>query len=160
MPQLLVQTGTPFFTSESALKDLADRIRRMETGYDVQYAIFEGGGGAQIPADELAEAVEVIRLWLPEAWETVGKVLVGAIVKEAVSWARYRLQQDNEDETKEQSRARIVEIVGPDGKVLKTVKVTDTEDEPADITDQVPKFPRSRPTIVSYPPSFLPPDTQ
>ncbi len=136
MLQIIVEPQNPLDLTSDEVRDLAQDIARLEPGYDVRIA----GEGFAAPAVTLWEVVFV---WLPEAAKNVWPQLEGALLTIFIAWAKERFKKNPA------KRPKCVNLVGPDGKVIKSVVVRSPASEPEDITAQYDSRepPRKRPPL-------------
>lgn len=120
--RILVRTGNPLVLPPEELEDLADAIRQLDTSYDVQTDIIEQKGYG-------VTWWEVINVILP--WDVIISGATGAVITEFIHWARERFKK--EQGTK---RPKYVGILGPDGKVIRSVVLEGPDAEPEDRTDE------------------------
>ena len=134
MLRITVEPQNPRDLSEDYLSELIQDLRAAHPEAGVRYAGLEQKGYG-------VTWWEVLRIWVTT--DAVGGAVAGALVTElvniAVGWARGRL--DREGPSK---RPKYVAILGPDGKVLKSVLVRNSEDEPEDHTDEDRREPPRR----------------
>lgn len=119
---IIVEPTVPFTTPKDDVEELAQRLRGLDTGYDVRYGLLAAGGGFDLPPDILETLSDFVRVWLPAAWDAVDGPLVGAITAEVVRWASERIRRESRDE-KAKIRTKVVELVGADGEVLRRIEV-------------------------------------
>jgi len=136
MLQIILEPHNPLDLKPEELKDLAQEIAKLDTGFDVRIA----GEGYAAPAVTLAE---VISIWLPEAAKQLWPILIPKICDLFFVWAKDRFKKDP---TK---RKKYANLVGPDGKVIKSILVKDSSQEPEDVTtqDDYKDLPRKRPPL-------------
>ncbi len=108
--------------SPDELARLAGAISRI-LGLDVEVAL------AKIAPPGMAGVTwwEVVNIWIPG--DHVRDAFIGAVVAEFVRRARNRFRDQPEN-----NRPKAVRILGPDGRVLKSVNVQSPEAVPGDTT--------------------------
>lgn len=140
MPEILIEPQNPLDLTTEQLEDLAQSLRGIDASYDVRFAYREQKGYG-------VTWWEVLYIWLPwigvAAGAIAGEKAVEKIVELSIDWARRRFKKEGE-----QKRPKYVAILGPDGKVLKSVRLNDEAQEPEDLTEEdQQKPPRSLPPI-------------
>ena len=136
MLQIIVEPNNPLDLKPEELKDFAQKLASLDSGYDVQIA----GEGYAAPAVTLWE---VVTIWLPLVETTVLTFLVTKTCEYFFAWAKERFKKDP------LKRPKSATLLGPDGRVIKVVVVKDSSNEPEDITspDHLAEPPRKRPSL-------------
>ena len=70
---------------------------------------------------------EVVSVWVP--WDQVRDMAAGAIITAFVGWARARFRSGK-------GRPKYGRILGPDGRVIRSVKLDKVDSEPEDLTEE------------------------
>ena len=140
MPQILIEPQNPLDLTIVQLEDLAQSIREIDPSYDVRFAYRKQKGYG-------VTWWEVLYIWLPWIGTAVGAIAVEKAVEKiidlSIDWFRRRFNKEGK-----WKRPKYVAILGPDGKVLKSVRVNDEAQEPEDLTEEdQQKPPRSLPPI-------------
>lgn len=137
MQTILLQPVNPQDLQAEDLRDLADAIRKLDHGYEVQIAYY----------DQIGHRVtweEALTIWLPVA---ANVATVGAIVAQFIAWAHQRCKKEESEQVENervQYRPKSVTILGPDGNVLKNITIRNPNQEPEDHTVEAAKGPPHR----------------
>ena len=112
----------PLDLQPEELEELAAAIRLALPDYDVRIVAREQQGYG-------VTWWEVLHITVPWAdlLDAAAKAAAGAILTQAIKWARSRFK-------KWPKRPKYVAIHGPDGRILKSVRLKDAESEPEDST--------------------------
>jgi hypothetical protein len=122
--QVIIQSLQPFDISAEEAEELARTIRTLDIDIETQVKA-EGRKGRGITWGQ------VLTISLPFlAWG--GNKLADKITDVAIEWARKRY----EARLKESKRPTFVNIYGPDGAVVKSVKVNNATDAIEDLTEE------------------------
>jgi hypothetical protein len=124
MTTIRVQPGNALDFEEDDLEALADAIRATSGGTAVETVSKEQWGRA-------VTWWEVVDFLLTEGAGHVVDAVIGA----AIMWARQRLKRKKDAEPDRQPRPVWVTLYGPDGGILKSVQITDPDNEPSDVTE-------------------------
>jgi hypothetical protein len=120
MERIILKPQAASDPSAEDLQPLGEAISR-ETGAEVLVL-------AADPVDGRIAGValwEVVNLWV--TWDHVPDAVIGAIVTELIRWARRRFRDGN-------SRPKSGRILGPDGRVIRTVKLLTADGDFEDLT--------------------------
>lgn len=121
-PDCLIEPGNPYDFSPDELDELRRELasegvsvaiaRRPERGYGVTF-------------------VEVLHVW-DLATDVVGDVttIVGPVAVVLRRWLRRRAQRKREQHPDAKPRPTVVNLFGPDGRVLKKIVVDDADSDP------------------------------
>lgn len=124
MPKILLEAQNPLDIPPADLEPLAQAIRDVGQGYEVQIAE---------PVEQRGYGVtwwEVVLIYIgSRGAEVVLTNVVNDLYKVAVGWARARFQ-------KEPGRPKYIAIRGPDGEILRSVEVRRPDAEPEDKTEE------------------------
>ena len=122
-PHYILEPGNPYDFSQSELEGLRAEIEAQFDDARVELARRpERGYGVTLH--------EVLAVW-DLATDIVGDVTtVAGPIGLIVSWMRRRSRKERDEHPDSQPRPRTIEILGPDGRVLKTVVIEDPDAEP------------------------------
>ena len=130
--RIIVEPQNPLDLRADELAPLIDGLRAANASWDVRVTALEQRGYG-------VTYWEVVHIWLPALADEALTALIGAVIAEAVRWARGRFANGSK-------RPKYVAIHGPDGRVLKSVEVKSAEGDPVDVTEKdQEKPPRQRP---------------
>lgn len=108
--------------SADDLQSLADKIHA-----DLRVDVEVRSAKPWIPGTAGVTFWEVVSLWVP--WDHLRDMAAGAIITAFVGWARARFRTGN-------GRPKYGRILGPDGRVIRSVRLDSVDSEPEDSTDE------------------------
>ncbi len=118
--QIILRPGNPLDITSDDLEDLAQLLRGLDEGYDVQVTTKEQRGYG-------VTWWEVILIWFLARGSAVLDAEVEAMMRLAIDWARKRFFRSP-------GRPKYIAIYGPDNKVLKSVLVKTESEEVENLT--------------------------
>jgi hypothetical protein len=125
MADVLIRPGNARDFEEQELDALVQAILERDPDLEVRLEQREQRGYA-------VTWWEVVNFLLTE---TAGHV-IDAVLAAAIVWGRDRLKKARDRDPDRKPRPIWHIIYGPDGEVLKSVKVTDPDEDPEDVTDE------------------------
>ena len=131
MPQIILEPGNPLDLRRDKLEPLMNAILELDSSYEVRLAFNDQRGYG-------VTWWQVLHVWLPWAGVALGGAAAKKIVELAIDWAHHRLKGDEPNH-----RPRSVSIYGPDGQILKQIRVDhsgheEQSDEPSEHLRQKP----------------------
>jgi len=137
MQQILLQPVNPQDLRAEDLQDLADAIRQLDHDYEVKIAYHDQIG-------HRVTWVEALTIWLPAV---IDSAALAAIIAQSIAWARRRFKKEESEQAENdnvQYRPKSVTILGPNGEVLKSIKIRNPNQELEDDTVEAAKSPLHR----------------
>lgn len=135
MTRILVEPGNPLGFEPEELQDLAERLRDLDSEYDVGIAY----------SDQFGRAVtwwEVVSIWFAS---TIGNAVINQIVQVVVDW--FRSLYTKEHHSNRPKLIRLVRYERETGEVFEVIEITGSEGQ--DVTrkppDEYDKRPRTLP---------------
>jgi hypothetical protein len=132
--EILIEPGNPYDFDRTDLEELAEAVSS-ETGLPVETALRDEVGYG-------VSATEVLHVWLPDLDVVLNATLMSSSL---ASWLRDRWRSEREAHPEAPVRRRYVDLLGPDGKVLKAIEVTEPEGDIVAVTENLPEGLRRRP---------------
>jgi hypothetical protein len=119
MSQILLEPGNPLDLRDEKLAPLITALRDLDSSYEVRLGYNDQRGYG-------VTWWEVLHIWIP--WTAIGGAAAKKIVELAIDWAHHRMKGDEPN-----NRPRSVSIYGPDGQILKQVRVDSSgQEEPSE----------------------------
>jgi hypothetical protein len=140
---IIIETGSPYFTETENLESLASSLRSRSEDTDVIIAP---------PSEQRGYAGtlwEVVHVWIP--WEELSLVAAGWVLDEAKDWLKARVQKSRAEKEKLQEenpnlwhivRPTAVNIYNINGDILTTIEQQASDEEPREIAPD--KYTRKR----------------
>jgi hypothetical protein len=123
MTQVIIEPGNPNDFTADELDELARSLCSADSSLDVRTAIRpERGYGVTLD--------EVLNIWVEATSGITGTVGVGVIITTVVKWAKERWRKDRDQHDGHTPRARVLPFYGPDGTVMKQVRIDIPDGEP------------------------------
>ena len=134
VPNIIIETGSPYFTEREDLESLASSLRSRSVDTDVIIAP---------PGEQRGYAVtlwEVVHVWIP--WEELSLVAAGWVLDETKDWVKGRLQKSRAEKEKSQEensnvwhivRPTAVNIYNVNGDILTKIEQKASDEEPREV---------------------------